>query len=195
MIRKVFSLIHDFHVLIVDDSSPDGTAAIVKQLMNEFASKLFLEERTGKLGLGTAYIHGFKWAIAKKYDYIFEMDCDFSHNPEDLIQLYNACAVDGADMAIGSSTASTVRCQVKAAAPQPIAGGGDEASVYRRAQGAQCHGQHLIDCDRMEPEIHDGRRWRFAALKNEIAEIGVEGEQYTRLGARQRQHPAIVEAG
>ena len=100
-----------------------------------------------------------------------------------------------AHMAIGSSTASTVRCQVKAAAPQPIAGGGDEASVYRRAQGAQCHGQHLIDCDRMEPEIHDGRRWRFAVLKNEIAEIGVEGEQYTRLGARQRQHPAIVEAG
>jgi dolichol-phosphate mannosyltransferase len=102
MIRKIFSLPHDFHILIIDDGSPDGTAAIVKNLIAEFDKRLFIEERTGKLGLGTAYIHGFKWAIAHRYDYIFEMDCDFSHNPDDLIRLYKACAVDGADVAIGS---------------------------------------------------------------------------------------------
>jgi dolichol-phosphate mannosyltransferase len=108
MIRKVFSLAHPFHLLIVDDGSPDGTATIVKNLMNGFPNKLFIEERKGKLGLGTAYIHGFEWALAKKnssgknqYEYIFEMDCDFSHNPEDLIRLRNAC-VQGADVAIGS---------------------------------------------------------------------------------------------
>jgi dolichol-phosphate mannosyltransferase len=102
MVRKIFSLPHDFHILIIDDGSPDGTALIVKNLMKEFEKKLFMEERKGKLGLGTAYIHGFKWAIANKYDYIFEMDCDFSHNPDDLIRLYKACATDGADVAIGS---------------------------------------------------------------------------------------------
>jgi dolichol-phosphate mannosyltransferase len=102
MIRKVFSLSHPFDVLIIDDGSPDGTAGIVKKLTSEFGSRLFLEERSGKLGLGTAYIHGFKWAIHRKYNFIFEMDCDFSHNPEDLIRLYNACAKDGADMSIGS---------------------------------------------------------------------------------------------
>jgi len=102
MIRKVFSLPHVFHLLIIDDGSPDGTAGIVKKLQMEFPDKLFLEERKGKLGLGTAYIHGFRWAIAKKYDYIFEMDCDFSHNPDDLIRLHDACAVEGADMAVGS---------------------------------------------------------------------------------------------
>lgn len=92
----------DFHILFVDDSSPDGTATIIRELMLEFPNRIHLEERQGKLGLGTAYIHGFKWAIARKYDYIFEMDCDFSHNPEDLIRLYNACAVDGYDFSIGS---------------------------------------------------------------------------------------------
>jgi dolichol-phosphate mannosyltransferase len=102
MIRKIFSLAHPFHVLIIDDGSPDGTADIVKKLVSEFSGKLFLEQRSGKLGLGTAYIHGFKWAIARKYEYIFEMDCDFSHNPEDLIRLYQACADNGADMSIGS---------------------------------------------------------------------------------------------
>jgi len=102
MVRKVFSLKKDFHLLIVDDNSPDGTAGIVKDLQKEFPGKLHLEERKGKLGLGTAYIHGFKWALKNKYEYIFEMDCDFSHNPNDLIKLYNTCAKDGADLAIGS---------------------------------------------------------------------------------------------
>jgi len=101
MIRKVFTLPHDFHVLIIDDGSPDGTQNIVKQLQLEYPEKLFIEERAGKQGLGTAYIHGFKWAIARQYDYIFEMDADFSHNPDDLIKLYDACA-EGADAAIGS---------------------------------------------------------------------------------------------
>lgn len=101
MIRKVFSLTHDFHLLIVDDGSPDGTGAIVKSLQGEFPERLFIEERAGKQGLGTAYIHGFKWSIARKYDYIFEMDADFSHNPNDLLRLRETCA-EGADMAIGS---------------------------------------------------------------------------------------------
>jgi dolichol-phosphate mannosyltransferase len=101
MIRKVFSLSFPFHLLIIDDGSPDGTAAIVKQLMPEFSGRLFIEERKGKLGLGTAYIHGFKWALQRSYEYIFEMDCDFSHNPDDLIRLREAC-VNGADVAIGS---------------------------------------------------------------------------------------------
>ena len=101
MIRKVFSLKFPFHLLIVDDGSPDGTADIVKRLMQEFPEQLFIEERKGKSGLGTAYIHGFKWALQNKYEYIFEMDCDFSHNPDDLIRLREAC-INGADMAIGS---------------------------------------------------------------------------------------------
>ena len=101
IIRKVFSLEGDYHVLIVDDGSPDGTADIVKSLQQEFPQHLFLIERTGKLGLGTAYITGFKWALQKGYDYIFEMDADFSHNPEDLNRLYQACEA-GADLAIGS---------------------------------------------------------------------------------------------
>ncbi len=102
IIRKVFSLEKAFHILIVDDNSPDGTADIVKGLMQEFSGQLHIEERKGKLGLGTAYIHGFKWALKNKYDYIFEMDADFSHNPEDLTKLYNACAVEGGDMSVGS---------------------------------------------------------------------------------------------
>jgi dolichol-phosphate mannosyltransferase len=101
MIRKVFSLAHDFHLLIIDDGSPDGTGAIVKGLQHEFPERLFIEERAGKQGLGTAYIHGFKWSIQHKYDYIFEMDADFSHNPNDLLRLRETCA-EGADMAIGS---------------------------------------------------------------------------------------------
>lgn len=102
MVRKIFSLPHDFHLLIIDDGSPDGTGAIVKNLQKEFDGRLHLLERSGKLGLGTAYITGFKWAIDKKYDFVFEMDCDFSHNPDDLLRLYNACSNEGADVAIGS---------------------------------------------------------------------------------------------
>ncbi|MDD2287427.1 MAG: polyprenol monophosphomannose synthase [Bacteroidales bacterium] len=101
IIRKVFSLEKDFNVLIIEDNSPDGTADIVKRLIDEFPQRLFIEERKGKLGLGTAYIHGFKWALANNYDYIFEMDADFSHNPDDLLRLYDACS-KGADMSIGS---------------------------------------------------------------------------------------------
>lgn len=102
MVRKVMSLPGDFHLLIVEDNSPDGTAAIVKRLLPEFTDRLFIEERKGKLGLGTAYIHGFKWALARGYEFVFEMDCDFSHNPEDLSRLYDACKTGGADLAIGS---------------------------------------------------------------------------------------------
>ncbi|MDP2067545.1 MAG: polyprenol monophosphomannose synthase [Lutibacter sp.] len=101
IIRAIFSQEKQFDILVVDDSSPDGTGDIVTILQQEF-SNLFLEVRKEKNGLGTAYIHGFKWAISKNYDYIIEMDADFSHNPNDLIQLYNACANDGADFSIGS---------------------------------------------------------------------------------------------
>ena len=101
MIRKVFSLPHNFHLLIIDDGSPDGTSNIIKGLQTEFTDKLFLVERAGKQGLGTAYIHGFKWAIEQQYNYIFEMDADFSHNPDDLIKLKEACE-NGADMSVGS---------------------------------------------------------------------------------------------
>ncbi len=102
IIRKVFSLPHEFHILIVDDGSPDGTGSIVKNLQQQFPTKLFLMERSGKQGLGRAYIAGFHWAIDRKYDYIFEMDADFSHNPDDLIRLRNACVDKGADVAVGS---------------------------------------------------------------------------------------------
>lgn len=102
MIDKVMSLKKDFHVLIIDDNSPDGTAKIVKEKQAQFPDRLHLEERKGKLGLGTAYIHGFRWALKRNYEYIFEMDCDFSHNPEDLLRLYKACAEVGNDMSIGS---------------------------------------------------------------------------------------------
>ena len=102
IIRKVFSLPVVFHVLIVDDGSPDGTATIVKNLQDEFPERLFILERTEKSGLGTAYIHGFKYTLKHNYDFIFEMDADFSHDPEDLVRLLNACQVDGYDLAIGS---------------------------------------------------------------------------------------------
>lgn len=102
MIRKIFSLPRDFHLLIVDDNSPDGTAGIVKAFQDTYADRLFLIERPGKNGLGTAYIAGFKWALENGYDYIFEMDADFSHNPDDLIPLHDACISGEADVAIGS---------------------------------------------------------------------------------------------
>lgn len=102
IIRAVFSQQQSFHVLIVDDNSPDGTGAAVKILQEEFKDQLFLLERKEKSGLGTAYIAGFQWALEKSYQYIFEMDADFSHNPDDLSRLYNACSVDGADISVGS---------------------------------------------------------------------------------------------
>lgn len=103
IVRAVFSLEKCFHILVIDDGSPDGTADIVKRLMrDEFADRLFLVERTGKLGLGTAYIAGFKWALERDYEYIFEMDADFSHNPNDLPRLYAACHDEGADVSVGS---------------------------------------------------------------------------------------------
>ncbi|MDG1135868.1 MAG: polyprenol monophosphomannose synthase [Bacteroidales bacterium] len=102
IIRKVFSLEKEFNVLVVDDNSPDGTASIVKELMKEFDKRLFIMERKGKLGLGTAYIEGFKWGLDHEYEYIFEMDADFSHNPDDLSRLYEAAAKGGADVVIGS---------------------------------------------------------------------------------------------
>ena len=102
IIRRVFSYEKDFNILVVDDNSPDGTISIVKSLMNEFPERLFILERAEKQGLGLAYIAGFKWSLQNSYEYIFEMDADFSHNPDDLIRLYNACALDGADAAVGS---------------------------------------------------------------------------------------------
>ncbi|MBQ9651950.1 MAG: polyprenol monophosphomannose synthase [Prevotella sp.] len=109
IIRAVFSLEKEFHILIIDDGSPDGTAASVHRLIDEeFTDRLFILERSGKLGLGTAYITGFKWALEHSYDYIFEMDADFSHDPNDLPRLYSACAVEGNDVAIGSRYVSGV---------------------------------------------------------------------------------------
>ena len=102
IIRKVFSLEESFSILIIDDGSPDGTAKKVKELQKEFSNTLFIEERKGKLGLGTAYILGFKWALKKDYQYIFEMDADFSHDPNDLSRLLKACKENGGDVAIGS---------------------------------------------------------------------------------------------
>lgn len=108
IIRAVFGIDKVFHILIIEDGSPDGTAAIVKKLQEEYPDRLFMVERKGKLGLGTAYIAGFKWALAHNYQYIFEMDADFSHNPQDLPRLYKACAEDGSDVAIGSRYVSGV---------------------------------------------------------------------------------------
>ncbi|MBN2743252.1 MAG: polyprenol monophosphomannose synthase [Marinilabiliaceae bacterium] len=108
IIKAVFALPRAFHILIIDDNSPDGTADIVRDLQNEWPEQLHMVERAGKLGLGTAYITGFKWAIEKGYDYIFEMDADFSHNPADLISLHDACVNENADMAIGSRYKSGV---------------------------------------------------------------------------------------
>ena len=109
ILRAVFALEHGFHILVIEDGSPDGTAEIVKRLQREeFADRLFMVERRGKLGLGTAYIAGFRWALEHDYEYIFEMDADFSHNPKDLPRLYKACAEEGADVSIGSRYVSGV---------------------------------------------------------------------------------------
>lgn len=110
IIRAVFALEHGFHILVIEDGSPDGTAEIVRRLQREeFADRLFMVERRGKLGLGTAYIAGFRWALEHDYEYIFEMDADFSHNPKDLPRLYKACAEEGADVSIGSRYVSGVK--------------------------------------------------------------------------------------
>lgn len=108
IIRAVFALEHGFHILVIEDGSPDGTAAIVRSLQQEFPERLFMVERKGKLGLGTAYIAGFKWALQRNYEYVFEMDADFSHNPQDLPRLYRACSEEEADVAIGSRYVSGV---------------------------------------------------------------------------------------
>lgn len=108
IINMVFNLPVEYNILIIDDNSPDGTGELVKTLQNSYPGKLFLLERSGKQGLGTAYIEGFKWALAHDYEYIFQMDADFSHNPEDLIRLYNSCAIEDADLSIGSRYISGV---------------------------------------------------------------------------------------
>ena len=102
IISAIFSEEKIFHILVVDDKSPDGTSIIVEKLILKFPNQLFIEKRKGKNGIGTAYIHGFKWALARKYAYIIEMDADFSHNPKDLVRLYNACANEGGDVSVGS---------------------------------------------------------------------------------------------
>lgn len=102
MINTVFQLPHDFHILIVDDGSPDGTADLVREQQQQFPGRLHMVERSGKLGLGTAYIAGFRWGLERDYEYFFEMDADFSHNPQDLVRLYKACAEQGGDMSVGS---------------------------------------------------------------------------------------------
>ena len=102
MLHAIFGLNQDFHILVVDDGSPDGTAQIVKDLQDQFKGQLFIEERTGKLGLGTAYIHGFKWALKNNYNFIFEIDADFSHDHAEISRIYDACKKQGADLASGS---------------------------------------------------------------------------------------------
>lgn len=106
--RTVFNLPKEFDILVIDDGSPDGTASIVKRIQTEFPERLHLVERAGKLGLGTAYIAGFKWALGRSYEYVYEMDADFSHNPNDLLRLYDACVNQGADLAVGSRYCSGV---------------------------------------------------------------------------------------
>ena len=150
IVRKVFSLAGGYHILIIDDGSPDGTAGIVKALQEAFPERLFLLERKGKQGLGTAYLTGFKWALEHGYDYVFEMDADFSHNPDDLERLYEACAQGGADLAIGSRY-----CDGVSVVNWPIGRilMSYFASVYVRKIGFKCYSSKVlraIDLDAIE---------------------------------------------
>jgi dolichol-phosphate mannosyltransferase len=129
LLKAVFNLQQGFHVLIIDDGSPDGTAEIVKNLFTTYPGKLFLEERKGKLGLGTAYLHGFRWALARGYEFIFEMDCDFSHNPKELDKLYRACKYGGADVSVGSRYVKEGKIEIWPALRVFISKG---ASIYTR---------------------------------------------------------------
>jgi len=138
IVRKVFSLEGEYQILVIDDGSPDGTAGIVKSLQREFPKRLHIIERSGKQGLGTAYIAGFKWAIEKGYDYIFEMDADFSHNPDDLVKLYEACK-NGADLAIGSRY-----CDGISVINWPI--GRIIMSYYASVYVRTVLGMHVYDC-------------------------------------------------
>ena len=134
IIRAVFGLEKTFHILIIEDGSPDGTAAIVKTLQQEFPDRLFMIERKGKLGLGTAYITGFKWALEHSYEYIFEMDADFSHNPNDLPRLYEACAVQGGDVAIGSRYVSGVNVRIVTGLP-----------IHDTTAGFKCYRRQVLE--------------------------------------------------
>lgn len=152
MLSTVFELHEGFHVLIIDDNSPDGTAEIVRGLTSQYNGRLFLEERKGKLGLGTAYIHGFKWALHRGYQFIFEMDCDFSHNPDDLKRLYEACKSGGADVAVGSRYVSRGKIENWPAGRVLLSKG---ASVYTRiitfmpikdpTAGFVCYQRHVLE--------------------------------------------------
>lgn len=184
MIRTVFGLSSPFHLLIVDDGSPDGTGDIVKGLQKEFPDRLFIEEREGKQGLGTAYVHGFRWGMKNGYDFLFEMDCDFSHNPADLERLLEACEKDGYDVAVGS---------------RYVKNGGVEnwprnrvllskyASVYVRAvlwipvkdttAGFKCYRRHVLEKILQEPPRFVGyafqiemkhRAWKYGFKIKEV---------------------------
>lgn len=151
IIRAIFSLDEPFHILIIDDGSPDGTASIVKELQKEYPISLFIIERRGKLGLGSAYLTGFKWALEKRYDYIFEMDADFSHNPQDLIKLYSVCK-DGADLAIGSrycNGVSVINWPISRVVMSYFASSYVRAvlgmKIYDTTAGFKCYRRNLLD--------------------------------------------------
>ena len=139
IIRAVFGLPKVFHILVIEDGSPDGTATIVKTLQQEFPERLFMIERKGKLGLGTAYITGFKWALEHTYEYIFEMDADFSHNPNDLPRLYQACAEQGGDVSIGSRYVSGVNVVLADGAGTHVLFRFQIRAVYHRNSRARYH--------------------------------------------------------
>lgn len=186
MVRKVFSLPKDFHLLIVDDNSPDGTGNIVRELQKEFPGNLHILERKGKEGLGTAYLAGFTWALKEGYEYIFEMDCDFSHNPDDLVRLYAACAEGGADMAIGSRYVSGVNVVNWPMSRVLLS---YYASVYVRmitgmkfrdaTAGFKCYKRHVLDAIRFDAIRFKGYafqielKWIAHRMKFKIVEVPI----------------------